>query len=319
MLKTSVVLLNRRAFTFTVAALGCHACSGERDRAAHQRSRSVRVRVGAIELHTVHVGPADGDVTLVLHGGPGLDHNYLRPSFDQLATARRRVVYVDLRGHGATDAPPDAEGYTIAAAAGDLAQLARRLSDSSPIDVIGHDFGGAVALSLAATHAERVRKLVLVSPVRDGRQLRSMPQRAREALGEAGVRELATLSTPQGTLREPRDLPRLFRAVAPMWWARVPPPATIDALVRGVRYRAVADEHFLVELRAWDGARVASRVRAESLVISGDQDRTFTPAESRSVADSLPHGRFVTIAGAGHLPFIEQPTAFFEAVRSFLR
>lgn len=319
MLNNLVVRLARRAVLLSIASAICASCRNDPRAPVVRPARTARIRVGAIELNTVQIGPAEGAVRLIVHGGPGLDHQYLRPAFDELADARTRVVYVDLRGHGASEAPPDAEGYTIAAAAGDLAQLARRLSDSAPIDVIGHDFGGAVALELAATHPERVRRLVLVSPVRDGRQLRAMPERAREALGEAGVRELAALSTAQGTLRDPRDLPRLFRTLAPMWWARPPSPSVIESLARHVRYRAVADEHYLVQLRAWDGRTIAERVRAEALVVSGDADRTFTPAESRSVADALAHGRYAAIAQAGHLPFVEQPRAFFETVRAFLR
>ncbi|MBL8678440.1 MAG: alpha/beta hydrolase [Myxococcales bacterium] len=319
MLNTLVVRLDRRSFVLSLASATVAACRKEQGDGLARPSRTARIRVGAIELNTVQIGPSDGAVRLVVHGGPGLDHHYLRPAFDELADQRTRVVYVDLRGHGASEAPPDAEGYTIAAAAGDLAQLARRLSERAPIDVIGHDFGGAIALELAATHPECVRRLVLVSPVRDGRQLRAMPERARVALGESGVRELASLSTPQGTLRDPRDLVKLFRTLAPMWWAQSPSPQAIEALARGVRYRAVADEHFLVQLRAWDGRTIAERVRAESLVISGELDRTFTPTESRSVADALAHGRFASVAQAGHLPFVEQPRAFFGIVRGFLR
>ncbi len=275
--------------------------------------------MGALSLHTVQVGPADGPVRLVLHGGPGLDHNYLRPWLDDLACDGARVVYVDLRGHGRSDPPPDAEGYTLGATAGDVATLARTLSDGRPVDVLGHDFGATIALELAAAHPERVRKLVLIDPLRDGRQLRAMATRSREALGEEGSRALAALSTPQGTLRDPRQLNALFRALGPLWWARPQPPALIDRLARDVRYRAEPDEHFLVQLVLWDGLRVARQVRADTLVVSGAEDRTFTSAESRALADTIAHGRFVEIAGAGHLPFVEQRAAFTAAVRDFLR
>lgn len=297
----------------------CAGCGRSSSDGPTFAARTTRVRVGAVELNTVQLGAVDGRVRVVLHGGPGLDHSYLRLGLDGLASSSARLVYVDLRGHGRSDAPPDAAGYTLSAAAGDVAALIGRLSDRAPVDVIAHDFGAAVALELAATHPARVRKLVLIAPVRDGQQIRAMGERSREVLGEQGARALAALSTPQGTLRDPRQLSTLFRTLGPMWWARTPPQATLDELARGVRYRPQADEHFLVELLSWDGRRVAREVRAETLVISGSADKTFTPAESRALADTLAHGRFVEIAEAGHLPFVERRVECARAIADFLR
>ncbi len=282
-------------------------------------SRSLRMRVGGFSLHATQVGPERGPVRLVVHGGPGLDQGYLRPWLDDLACDGARVVYVDLRGHGRSDPPPDASGYTLSAAAGDLATVARGLDEGRPVTVIAHDFGATVALELAAAHPERVRRLLLIDPLRDGAQLAAMGDRTRAVLGPAGQRAIAELSTPQGTLRDPRQLPALFRALGPLWWASPPTPALVDRLARDVRYRAEADEHFLLQLQRWDGLAVARQVRAETLVVSGAQDRTFTPEESRTIADTVAHGRFVAIEGAGHLPFVERRAAFVAAVRPFLR
>ncbi len=302
-----------------LAAFAGASCRPSEGTAPRFHPRTVRVRVSSIGMHTVQLGPTDARVRLVLHGGPGLDHNYLRPALDSLATPNARLVYVDLRGHGRSDAPPDSEGYTLSATAGDVATLASRLSERAPVDVIAHDFGAAIALELAATHPERVRKLVLISPIRDGQQLRAMGARAREVLGESGARELASLSTPQGTLRDPRQLSALFRALGPLWWASAPSQATLDQLTRDVRYRAQTDEHFLVQLLSWDGTRAARDVRAPTMVIAGAMDRTFTPAESRSIADTVAHGRFVQIERAGHLPFVEQRERCAAVIEEFLR
>jgi len=283
------------------------------------RTVTERVRVGAVSLETVQLGATDGSIRVVLHGGPGLDHNYLRPSLDALATSRARLVYVDLRGHGRSDAPPDAGGYTLSAASADLSMLATRLSPRAPIDVIAHDFGAAVALEFAAAHPDQVRRLVLIAPVRDGVQIRSIGVRTREVLGESGANALRALTTPQGTLRDPRQLSQLFRTLGSLWWASPPSAATLETITRSVRYRPSADEHFLVQLLNWDGRRVARDVRASTLVLSGAQDRTFLPSESREIADTVAHGRFVEIEGAGHLPFVEKPTEVAQAIESFLR
>jgi pimeloyl-ACP methyl ester carboxylesterase len=76
-----------------------------------------------------------------------------------LLAVRRRVVAVDQRGHGASDTPDD--GYDIAQVVADDVALADVLALTRPV-VVGHSWGGAVALALAATYPERVAGLVLV-------------------------------------------------------------------------------------------------------------------------------------------------------------
>lgn len=299
-----------------IAGVRCKAPtpSGAVDSPAKQE----RFRVGALSLQTATVGPGDVSLILVIHGGPGLDSNYMRPWFDGLHDGRHRVMYVDLRGHGRSDSPPDSEGYTLSATAGDISSLLARVSPNEPSVVIGHDFGAAVALTLAASHPEHVRKLVLVSPLRDGLQIRSMGDRTRNVLGASGAAAIANLSTAQGTLRDPRQLKTLFAALGPMWWAQPPSPSLLDSLTRSVQYHGTADENFLAQLVLWDGRAVARNVRAPTLVIAGSADRTTLPIESRQIADSLAHGRFAEIPAAGHLPFVEQSQRFLMVLRPFI-
>lgn len=308
------MLLSRRQ-VLAGLALGVTACRRAGSSSA-PLARLRDVRLPSVTLHTVEIPGPSGTERWVLHGGPGLDHTYLRPWLDPLAAAAT-LVYVDLRGHGRSTSPPEAEGYTLADTAADLVALARARGVAS-VDVIAHDFGAAVALTLAARHPEVIRRLVLVSPLRDGEQVRAVARRSREALGEAGWAFIQSLSTPQGTLRDARSLPRLFRGLGRMWWHRPPSDAVIEGMARGMTYRAEADANFLAASQRFDGRAVAAEVRAPTLVVSGDDDLTFRSEESRALAELIPHGRYHEIAGAGHLPFIEQPAAFVRTLNDFL-
>jgi proline iminopeptidase len=314
-----------RPAVLLLALAALPACRGASARPGEQagvpteaRGRSRNHRVDDVTLHTVEVGPERGPLRIVVHGGPGLDHTYLRPWLDPLGQ-RARLVYVDLRGHGRSSAPADAHGYTLAAAASDLAALIASLGEGAPADVLGHAFGATVVMELAALHPERVRRVVLVDPLRDLEQIRTMPARSRATLGEAGWQRVLDLSTPQGTLRDPHDVTELFRRLGGMWWHRPPADAVLARMGRDLRYRAEADEHFLVALGSWDGRARAAEVRAPALVVSGADDRTFPPADSRALAEVMPHGRYAEVAEAGHCPFIEQPGRFVQVVEAFLR
>jgi proline iminopeptidase len=284
---------------------------------ADRPARAHRERFGEVTLQLVELGRADAPLLVVVHGGPGLDHTYLRPWLDPLAD-RHHLVYVDLRGHGHSDLPPDANGYTISAAALDLHNVIQSLGHGAPADVLAHDFGCSVAMELAVGHAESVNRLVLVGPYTNADQIRSMPDRARRSLGDAGYAAMLALSTPQGTLRDPRGVDALFRSLGRMWFHRIPSDAVYRRLSRDVTYHAAADEHFLVSMAGWAANQRAPEVRASTLVISGDDDQTFPPEDSRALAEILPHGRYAAVVGAGHLPFVEQPVRFRDTVEGFL-
>ncbi len=305
--------LTRRALVALFALASCRADNGApRPPAGRERDW----RLAGVRLHTVSLGERRSPVRYAIHGGPGLDHTYLRVGLDALADDAA-LVYVDLRGHGHSSSPPDADGYTVSAAADDIAALVAARGDP-PIDVIAHDFGAAVAVSFAARHPELTRRLVLVSPLRDAAQVRAVAERSRAALGAQGWGQVLALTTPQGTLRDARSVPTLFRRLGVMWWAAPPSDATITAMTRALVYRADSDANFLQDVLRWDARLVARDVRAPVLVVAGASDRTFLPAESRALAEALPHGRYTAIEGAGHLPFVERPREFTVAVERFL-
>jgi pimeloyl-ACP methyl ester carboxylesterase len=101
------------------------------------------------------------DVMLLVHGW-GCDHTALNRQIEFFRHSHR-VIAVDLRGHGASDAPQ--QDYTVAGFADDLALLCATLHFDSPVVVAGHSMGGTVALELAAYHEHLLSAVVLIDSV----------------------------------------------------------------------------------------------------------------------------------------------------------
>ena len=113
-----------------------------------------------IKLFSEEVGR--GSPTLLFVHGLMCDHRFWAPQVEHFSK-KHRVVVVDLRGHGASDAP--AGEYTIDLLADDLAWLCREINLDAPV-VVGHSLGGVVALQLAARRADRLRAVVILdSPI----------------------------------------------------------------------------------------------------------------------------------------------------------
>lgn len=101
-----------------------------------------------------------GRPVLLVHGIL-CDRRYLAPQLEHLGRTRR-VVAVDLRGHGQSDAPE--QDYTIAGLADDLVWMCRHLGLDRPV-VVGHSLGGVVGLALSAGYPDLIGGLVLLDSV----------------------------------------------------------------------------------------------------------------------------------------------------------
>ncbi len=211
---------------------------------------------------------------------------------------RFRIVRYDKRGHGLSDAP---EGpYTIAGHAGDLHQLLQHLEIDNPI-VVGLSVGGMIALQYAAQHA--VRALVLCdtgarlgSEASWNERIAAIREKGMEGMADPIARRWFAPSFPQ---REPA----LFRGYRNMM-ARMPAEGYIGTCAA---------------LRDGDLRDVVSTIQAPGLVLCGTEDVATLPEFVRGLAEALPNARFETIAGAGHLPCVEQPQETATNIDRFLR
>ena len=140
------------------------------------------VSANGIRLHVAQAG--DGPLVVLLHGFPEFWWSW-RHQISGLAAAGFRVVAPDLRGYGASDKPP--RGYDAPTLAADIAGLIRAIGEPTAT-IVGHDWGGHLAWTLAALHAPLVDRIVVVSaphPLRwlpafaHGRQRRASRYMAR--------------------------------------------------------------------------------------------------------------------------------------------
>jgi pimeloyl-ACP methyl ester carboxylesterase len=120
--------------------------------------KHVFVKADGIRMHYVTQG--EGKLLLLLHGFPDFWYVW-RFQIPELAK-RYRVVAPDLRGYNETDKPEGVDKYRLNLLAGDISRLIHALDEKRAI-IVGHDWGGAVAWSLAAFNPEATEKLVILN------------------------------------------------------------------------------------------------------------------------------------------------------------
>ena len=119
------------------------------------------VSSNGIRLHVVDAGPSDGEPVLLLHGFPDFWWGWRRV-FGSLAAAGRRVIVPDMRGNGRSEAPRGSASYALDILADDIFGLIDELGINRCC-LVGHDWGGVVAWSVAARRPQSIAKLIAVA------------------------------------------------------------------------------------------------------------------------------------------------------------
>jgi proline iminopeptidase len=274
-------------------------------------SRTESVRVPGAELFVRRVG--SGRPAVVLHGGPGADHEYLRPGFDALAEGRE-LIYYDQRGGGRSPVPRTVPvGWTEQVA--DLEAL-RQHWEIEQLTIVGYSWGGLLALLYALEHPGRVGRLALVSPAPTWREARERfeavfshrnldPafQEERRALRESGLRERDPAAFQQ----------RIFElSVAPYFFdpsrARDLTPFRVVGRTQDEVWRSLGN----YDLRP----RLPQLAGIPALVLHGEADPI--PIDAARTAAELLGAEFHPVPRCGHVPYVEAFDTFRTVVGGFL-
>lgn len=260
-----------------------------------------------------------GDPIVVVHGGPGLDHNYLRPGLDVLS-ASHTVIYYDQRGTGRSDAPLDSAHINVDEFVSDIEAL-RQIFGYERITVLGHSFGGVVALAYALAHPDETAGLILMNTVEPGnRWAAETARRAANARSPADSAESAGLYASEAlAARDPGTLSRMYRLA---FRGLFRDPSKIDELNLHLSRRTAENGGTVAALLGgsvadldWWG-RLPS-LDVPTLILHGRYDATPS-AMARELADSIPDAELVVL-DSGHFPFVEDAGRLVSALESFLQ
>lgn len=261
----------------------------------------------------------DGPTVLVLHGGPGLEHSYFLPGLEPLARGRRLILY-DQRASGRSEAPVDSASISLDRFVEDVDRI-REVLDGDRVTLLGHSWGGLLAMLYATRHPQRVHSLVLMGTIEPGQRYRdeaSRRQRARQRPADSAAIAELVRSDPFRA-RERPAVNRLYRLTFRSTFAD---PSLADSLPvdftgRTARAAGTVPALLLGPLGAYDFWDRVERIEAPTLVVHGAED-PIPDAMARELASRIPDARFAAIPGAGHFPFVEAPDSLFSAIGRFL-
>lgn len=281
------------------AAMAVAACAQRSTPAVMER----QVPGDDVTLHVRIAGDEDVPAVLVaLHGGPGNCSDYML-SLEQLAGSQLAVVTYDQRGTGRSSKP--SEGYSMAKYIADLEAVRQTLGTES-VHLLGHSWGGVLALRYAVAYPQRVRSVILAgSGV-------VTPEAAQQAQAHKAQRVAALQE--QGVL--PPDLQSLSD-ILPAYFSD--PGFAMPEELQGMYYDPVVEQETWTALEGYDFADGLGDLQLPVLLLWGEDDPFGTAyLESTKRALTGVDLETIVIENCGHY-WHECPEPFFEHVRAFLK
>ena len=242
-----------------------------------------------LEMSVVDTGARDAAQTMVFIHGFGGRAAYWENQLEHFQ-ADYRVIALDLRGHGYTDAPTESDGarYDVPELVEDVEAALEVLQVPPRFILVCHSFGGAVSSFFVNKHPDRVTALVIISSA------------VRFKLRWAGR---MVLRIPPSILTKIRN----FLPYVGFYAARIYPPAHVVYLQNKNG------------LAVWDGTDYLKNIKIPSMVILGQRDILFSQTSYREVAKLVPDVEEVIIQVSAHQVMVERPDAVNRSIERFLQ
>ncbi|MBY3347634.1 proline iminopeptidase-family hydrolase [Rhizobium laguerreae] len=261
------------------------------------------------------------ETVFCLNGGPGLPCDYLREAHSCLIDKGYRVVAFDQLGTGASDRPDDLSLWTIGRYVEET-ETVRKALGLGKVHMLGHSWGGWLAIDYALTYSENLKTLILEDTVADMPHLISELERLRAALGPETVAMMQKHEA-QGTHNHPEYLAAItilnYRHVCrlPEWPA--PVRRSLDDWNMAPYETMQGPNEFLYigNLKDWNRIPDLPRLTLPVLITTGEHDE-LTPACALRMKLALPDAELKVFANASHMPFYENPQDYYPTLLDFL-
>lgn len=269
-------------------------------------------------------GAADAPPVVFLHGGPGQGSVHFATLAGPAMERRLRMVYLDQRGSGLSERPASG-AYSMALLVEDLEGVRKTLGVEK-IALVGHSFGGALALEYAAKYPGHVAALVFAAGLWDApTQMRLRCQTVNQRFGDVGRRVLG-------------DSAAAVFARGECDWFWNAPDAEREAMNNALMFPDSAVRIRLDSAQAASGQQNtgelgnalfgqgllrwrfadASKLTMPVLVIAGRHDGAVVPEGARRLVAELLNARFVEYENSGHFVYLDETERFARDVAAFV-
>lgn len=242
---------------------------------------------------------------LVLHGGPGMAHDYLE-NLEALASDTQKVVFYDQLGCGRSDTPDDPKRWKVPRFVAEV-DFVRQALHLEEVVILGQSWGGMLALEYFLTNPKGVRGGILSNSLSSAPVMSAEIQRLlHEMLGAKSIPDENTVMEfysrhilridpfPKKILEKMEETNQVYEV---MWGKN-------EFTVTG-------------NLKDWDRMKDLHQIKLPIQIISGEFDES-TPKVNQALKDGLSNSDWIMMQGCSHLPNVEKPDEYMAIISRFL-
>jgi proline iminopeptidase len=297
---------------FNLSSIFCWASSS---RAHVVQERFIESRDAKLYCSVQGKGPP----LLVIHGGPGLSHEYLH-QLDVL-TDSYTLLFYDQRGCGMSTTEIGPETITIDAFIEDI-EAYRKACNYDTVSILGHSWGGFLAMQYAIRYPEHIHTLILSN---------TMPCASDDCMSffQEYTRRLEPFQEEITKIKEskafcehdPEAVETYYRLIFKTYChdskmaEKLSLSMSKNACKGGAEVAAILRKVFMEPFSLYEKLET---LNIKTLIIHGESDPIPCNAVKK-IHESIPGSHFVVLKACGHFPYVEQPEAYFAQIRKFLQ
>ena len=265
---------------------------------------------------------------LLLHGGPGITHEGYEACDSYVPAAGIEYYYYDQLGSAWSDQPDDPDLWTIPRFVDEVEQVRQALGlDRENFYLLGHSWGGMLAIEYALAHQEHLKGLVISNMMSSGPAYNAYAEGVlMPAMDQDALTEIKRLEASNAT-DDPRYMELLIRHHYVDHILRLPADAWPDpvnrtfATINPAIYVPMQGPSELGAggvLASWDRTNDLARITVPTLVIGARHD-TMDPEFMGMMAGKLPNGTYLFCPNGSHMTMYDDQVTYFEGLLDFIR
>lgn len=262
----------------------------------------------------------EGTPLLVIHGGPGLTQDYLLPQMYELAK-NHLVIFYDQRGCGKSTVGISSNTITIETFVSDIEAI-RQAFNLETLSILGHSWGGFLAMEYTIAHPECVNKLILSNSApatSEGYALFGQEYMKRL---EPYQEELNKISASQEFREGDPYLKEQYYRLIFRQYCFNPEKAnllnlhmTSEASLSGAKVSEIIRANVLD--KPFNLNRDLNALKVSTLILHGDAD-PIPPHTASDIHNNIQGSKYILMKKCGHFPYVEDPVTYFKEINEFL-
>ena len=269
-------------------------------------------KISDTELYYEELG--SGFPFLVMHGGLGIDHTYLRSNLGLLSDIFKLIFY-DHRGHGRSGRPP-LNTITYEQLSDDAHALTKNLGYEK-IGIIGNSAGGYIALNYAIRHPDNLSYLILIDTAPAFDYTEEMMTIIQNKNPKPEI--LQVLNDPVDPTVE--GFRNQFKIMQPLYFYEFTSELEekaynlIDKTILNPEVAALND----ILMSKYNLIPHLPKIQVPTLILVGEDDFICPPSQAERMHEKIPNSEIHIFKKCGHFPFFETPDEFFHVVRDWFK